>query len=79
MLDARIIPAEKATAITANDSTTFAPTRGVYVGGSGDLKVTMANGSDVTFTSLSAGVIHPISCIRMYSTGTTATNLVALY
>jgi len=78
MLNARIIPAETAAAVTAHDSITFAPTRGLYVGVSGDVKVTMVDGNDITYTGLAAGVIHAISCIRVYATGTTATNIVRL-
>ena len=74
-----ITPSAEADAITPNDSTRFKPTRGLYVGVSGDVKVIMLDGTTVTFTGLAAGVIHPISCVLVYSTDTTATNIVALY
>lgn len=51
---------------------------GIYLGGSGDLKVTLKNGSTVTFTGLSSGVIHPISAKRIFATGTTATSILAV-
>ena len=80
MLDPRIIPAEKYSSITPNDGTDLSsPTRGIYVGASGDLKVISLDGNDVTFADLAAGVIHPISCTRVYSTGTTATDIVGIY
>lgn len=71
-------PADKATAITPNDSTdlTNVP-RGIYVGGAGNIVATL-NGVDVTFNGAQAGTILPIRPSRIKSTGTTATGLVAL-
>lgn len=68
-----------AVAATPNDSTTFDATRGVYVGGAGDLTVTMASGEIVTFTAIATSVIHPISVTQIRNTGTDATNIVILY
>jgi hypothetical protein len=73
-----ISPAAAAAAVTPNDSTRIAPTRGLYCGVSGDVKVIMLDGTTVTFTGLAAGVIHPICCVLVFSTDTTATNIVAL-
>jgi hypothetical protein len=52
--------------------------RGVYVGGAGDLKVTMFDGSTVTFESVPAGSVLPIYIKKIHSTGTTATKIVGL-
>ncbi|MGB3714492.1 MAG: hypothetical protein WA996_08695 [Candidatus Promineifilaceae bacterium] len=80
MLDPRIIPAEKYSAVTPHDTNDLAtPTRGLYVGVAGDVKVDSLDGNAVTYTELMAGVIHAISCTRVYSTGTAATNIVAIY
>lgn len=54
------------------------PCRGVYVGTTGNLKVTMASGDVVTYPSLPVG-FHPISCSRIWLTGTTASNIIAMY
>lgn len=54
-------------------------TKGIYVGVAGDLKVRMTNGADITFTNIAAGIFQPISVLRVFSTGTTATNIVAVY
>ena len=78
MID-NITPSGQADAITPHDSTRFAPTRGLYCGVSGDVKVIMLHGTTVTFTGLAAGVVHPISCVLVYSTDTTATNIVGLW
>lgn len=73
------ISARNGAAITPNDSTTINTTRGLYVGVTGDVKVDLAGGDTVTFVGLAAGIIHPISATRVYSTGTTATSVVGLY
>ncbi len=71
-------PVFDAFAVTASDSTDLAQvTRGIYVGGGGHLKVTLAGGSTVTFSNLSAG-IWPFEVVRVFATGTTATNLIGL-
>lgn len=73
--------AVKCFAITKNDSADLAfVTRGIYVGGSGDLAVILdADSSAVTFVGLAAGVIHPLAVKRVMSTGTTATSIVGVY
>ena len=73
-------PGSRAVAITPDDSNDLADrTRGIYVGVSGDLSVILAEDTTaVTFVGLAAGVVHPIAAIRIRSTGTTATSIVAL-
>jgi len=73
-------PAERAFAITGNDSTdlTVFP-RAIYVGGAGNVKVTTLGGDTVTFSGALAGTILPVRVARVFSTGTTATNLLGLY
>jgi hypothetical protein len=73
-------PYYRAAAIIPTDTTTlFSPTRGVYVGGAGALKVVMEDETEVTFAAVPVGTVLRIRCVRVFSTGTTATNLVALY
>lgn len=50
-----------------------------YVGGTGNVKITTAAGDDVTLTSLPTGAFVPVQTIKIFSTGTTATNIVALW
>ena len=73
-------PAERAVAITGNDSTdlTVFP-RAIYVGGAGNVKVTTIGGDTVTFSGALAGTIIPVRVTRVFSTDTTATNLLGLY
>ena len=77
---ALMIPAEAYDGITPSDGTALArPTRAVYVGVSGDLRVDSMDGNQVTFVGLAAGMVHPIRCTRVYATGTTATDIVGIY
>jgi hypothetical protein len=73
-------PADNATAVTPSDSTDLAYTsRALYIGGAGNLVVTMAGGGDVTFSAVPAGSILPIRVSRVKATSTTATSIVNLY
>ena len=51
----------------------------LYVGVAGDVKVRTAGGDDVTFTGVLAGSFIPVQVVRVFDTGTTATNIVALW
>ncbi len=72
------VAAFDAAAITLSDSTELAPTRSLFIGVGGNLKVTTAYGTDVTFQNVVAGSILPIQVIKVWSTGTTASGIVAL-
>ena len=73
-------PGEHAFAITPNDSTALTiATRAIYVGGNGNLKVTTVGGETITFTGVVAGMIYPLRVALVWSTGTTATNLIGVY
>lgn len=66
-------------AITPSDSVDLpSVTRGVYVGGDGNVVAVSEAGVAVTFANASAGAILPIRARRINATGTTATGLVAL-
>ena len=54
-------------------------TRGVYVGVAGDVTLISESGSTITLKNLAAGILHPIAVTRIEATGTTATDIVALY
>lgn len=51
----------------------------LYVGGSGDLIVTMPDGVGALFAGVPAGTILPIAVRRVLYSNTTASNIVALY
>ena len=72
-------PGRGAAAVTPNDSADLDRyARRLYVGGTGDVKVDMLDGSTVTFSSVPVGELN-ISVARVYATGTTAANIVAIY
>lgn len=72
--------AEKAYAITPDDNADLpTATRSIYVGTGGDLKVDMVDsGTGVVFKNLPDGALLPIRVKKVYTTDTTALNLVAL-
>jgi len=69
-----------AAVITKSDTANLpASARRIWVGGLGDVKVDTIGGDTVTFTAVPAGTVLPVQVRKVYSTGTTATNMVALY
>lgn len=72
-------PANDAVAVTPADATEITLTRGLYVGGAGNIVATMRSGNDCTFTAVPAGTILPLRVTKVKATGTTATSIVALY
>lgn len=73
------VAAHSAAAITPSDSADIPVTRALYVGVTGNIAVRMADDeNDITFTNVPVGVF-PIQALRVLSTGTTATELIALY
>lgn len=74
------LPAVDGAAITPSDTVDFANVaRGVYVGVSGDVVIVTPTGSVLTFKNAAQGSVLAICTMRINSTGTTATNLVALF
>tara|TARA_S200002703_G_scaffold132384_1_gene120161 strand:- start:509 stop:802 length:294 start_codon:yes stop_codon:yes gene_type:complete len=53
--------------------------RAVYVSTGGNMQVTMADGSNVTFVAIPDGTVLPIQARRVHSTSTTASNIIALF
>ena len=51
----------------------------LYVGTAGDLKVETIGGDVVTFTGVLAGSFIPVQVRKVYSTDTTAQNILALW
>ena len=51
----------------------------LYVGVTGNIKVTLIGGQTVTFTNVQGGSFLPIQINKLFSTGTTATSFVAVY
>lgn len=74
-------PAKRAAAITPSDATDLeTPTRGIYIGVTGDVTVDLEDsGTTILFKGAVAGSVLPVEAKRVRATGTTATNLVALW
>jgi hypothetical protein len=71
------VAAHHAVSVTTSDATVIPVTRFLYIGTSGNVKVRMASGATVTFVG--AHGVFPIQVDMVYLTGTTATDMVALY
>jgi hypothetical protein len=65
-------------AITPADSDLVAPVRALYIGGVGNVTINDTGGGSVTFVAVPTGTILPVMARRVWSTGTTATNIVGL-
>jgi hypothetical protein len=71
-------PAHHAVAVVPSDTADLpAASTSIYVGGTGNLKVTMLGGEILTFANLPVGW-HPIRVTQVW-TSTTATNIVAVW
>lgn len=79
-------PYDLAAAVTPHDTNELPfVTRGLYVGTTGNVAVVMAAdgsasgaGTAVTFVGVPAGAVLRVRCRKVMSTGTTASNIVAL-
>lgn len=71
--------AQQCIAITPADSDLAGgAVRALYVGGSGNVKITDPQGNAVTFANVPAGVVLPVMAKRIWATGTTASNIIGL-
>lgn len=68
-----------AQAVVPSDTVMFASPSVIYVGTSGDVQVTTAQGDVVVFSNLPAGSVIPVQVDQVWVTGTTAANLVRVY
>lgn len=69
-----------AAVVTKDDTNDIAvaPTLGLYVGTTGDIKAKMQDGTEVTFKAVPVG-FFPVNVKRVASTGSTAADILALY
>ena len=51
----------------------------LYVGTAGDIRVLTVGGDTVTFVGINTGAFIPVQVKRVYSTGTSASNILALW
>ncbi|MGD1885612.1 MAG: hypothetical protein ACFB01_00480 [Cohaesibacteraceae bacterium] len=72
-------PASDGFSITPSDVTDLpSVTRALYVGGGGDVAVTMKTGASLTLKGVPAGTVLAVRLVAVADTGTTATHLVGL-
>ncbi len=75
----RLFAPANSVAVTPNDTGDH-DYLGLYVGTGGDVKVDMRDtGTAVTFSSVPDGTFLPVQVSRVYSTDTTASNIVGLW
>lgn len=67
-----------AASVTTSDSVTFNPSV-LFCGSGGIVRVTTAQGTDITFNSVQPGAILPVQVIRVFATTTTAINMVRIF
>ena len=76
-------PPERAFAVTPSDTDELpVVTRGIYVGGAGDLAVVMAGdvvANAVTLKAVPVGTYLPLAVRQVKNTNTTATLLIGMY
>ena len=74
-------PVRRAFTITPDDDVDLAhPTRGIYVGTSGDLMVTHQGDTvPVIYPNLAAGMYHSMRVKKVWYTGTTAADVIGGY
>lgn len=80
------LQAKRAKAVTPSDTDNLVYAEGtdereavLYVGTGGDLKILTEGGDEVTLPNVQDGSFIPISIKRVYSTDTTADDIVALW
>ena len=51
----------------------------LYIGTAGNLKVTTVGGDEVTFQGVNTGTFFPENVVKVFATGTSADNIIALW
>jgi hypothetical protein len=78
-VEALMYPATGGAAVVPHDTNFLAQaSRGLWVGGAGNLVLTLLDGSEITLSNVPAGSLLPLRVCRVKTTST-ATLIVALY
>jgi len=51
----------------------------LYVGTAGNIKVETVGGDEVTLVGINTGAFIPVQVVKVFATGTTASNILALW
>ncbi len=80
------LQAYRAASVTPSDTVNIPAITGgenngcvLYIGTAGNARVLTVGGDDVTFNGLNTGAFVPVQVMRVYATGTTASNILALW
>jgi hypothetical protein len=80
------LQAGRAAVVTPSDTARIADVSGgvnngcvLYIGGAGNLKVETVGGDEVTFVGINTGTFLPVQVVKVFATGTSATNILALW
>jgi hypothetical protein len=80
------LQAGRAASVTPSDTANIPSVSGgtnngcvLYVGSAGNLRVQTVGGDDVTFNNINTGAFIPVQIVKVYATGTTASNILALW
>jgi hypothetical protein len=68
-----------AAAVTPSDTQDLPEPSIIYVGNVGAVKVTTAQGTEVTFIGVPSGSVIPVQVRRVWSAGTTASDIVRIF
>ena len=71
-------PAKNAETVVTDTPFSY-PSVGIYVGGAGDVSVTMVGGATVVFVGVAAGSLIPVRATVVTTANTTATSMLALF
>jgi len=82
------LQARRAFSVTPNDTEPLQMNNGgtaqraapcIYVGTTGDVRVLTEGGDEVTFKNIIGGSFVPVQIQKVFATGTTASDIIALY
>ena len=68
-----------AAAVTPSDTVNLREPSIIWIGTTGSVRVLTAQGSDVTFSAVPGGAVLPVQVIRVWATGTSATNIIRIF
>jgi hypothetical protein len=79
-VDGMMAPAARAAAVAPHDSNPLAePARALFVGTGGDIVACGVSGGDAVFKNVPDGTVLPFRAQFVRATGTTATDILALF
>ncbi len=80
------LQAGRAASVTPSDTAKIPSVSGgtnngcvLYIGGAGNVKVETVGGDEVTFVGINTGTFLPVQVVKVFATGTSATNVLALW